>query len=860
VAISEAIIRQQIVQVQWSDTVQTVCDQVRALYPDTPLQAYIWLQHPSEGYAIASMSDLNQRAWTEGRRILQMPVSEFPDLFPLQSGVERDGPVSESGAFRQARNYDGRLIVLHQGQVIGFVANETRGRSTPPRGAFRLFDPPIPPERFERDPFFVATYDTSVAAAMDRLQRVQGRIQPFVMFPDPYAKDQWFVFGEKDLQQAMQTHDEIRGWALAQLSEVPYRKCQAVTYEEVGEKQAEELCVDTRCLVIIHENQPKLMVPDLVFRSATLAPGPTARGPAPPTTVPVPPGSRYVNLWFEGRPKERPLVLGQSYRLLVNIGAHDAKRSIVAWEKEVRPPPIIEPPETKEQKEARFYVSVFSADFEVEEPTKILTLPPRGHSKDIEFQVRPLRRTFSAEDLAALDVCLYYRCNLVQSFEIKAEVLAEGEEKRTKDPQRAVLKAARVEEYPDLDQVTAKDLNLTITKRADGKYQFTFTLAPEAVEAPRWDEIRLGCHVDLTRDELTHLITKARRMLYNVVEVYDAVVEDRPQARDKALHALAQVGRQLYLKLFQNESARLLAEEWMPQNLPPGSTIQIVDRAKDFVFPWSLIYLASPWDDEIPIDIEQFWGWRYKLAIATEQLTQTYGEVGEEIEADEGLKVFFGFYKGLTGARAQKSYFDQLGTVPVQNRREAVAALQEADQHLIYFFCHGYTEKMIHDIQLDDDLVREFIQLSADRKETDQSLTDHLDDLFDVSDSWMRLTWSKLPLTMLHEELEGISFHHHPLVFLNMCQSAQVLPSLSGGLIPFFIDKGARGVIGTECSMNMTFGDRFSRDFLDRFRDGIPAAEILWQLRQESLSKGDPLALAYTLFGDADLRLKKIQE
>jgi hypothetical protein len=96
-----------------------------------------------------------------------------------------------------------------------------------------------------------------------------------------------------------------------------------------------------------------------------------------------------------------------------------------------------------------------------------------------------------------------------------------------------------------------------------------------------------------------------------------------------------------------------------------------------------------------------------------------------------------------------------------------------------------------------------------------------------------------------------------PLVFLNMCESAQVLPSLSGGFIPFFLQRGARCIIGTECPMTATFADPFARIFFRRFLQGQPVGNILWNLRQEYMKEGNPLGLAYTLYGDASTKLDK---
>jgi hypothetical protein len=242
----------------------------------------------------------------------------------------------------------------------------------------------------------------------------------------------------------------------------------------------------------------------------------------------------------------------------------------------------------------------------------------------------------------------------------------------------------------------------------------------------------------------------------------------------------------------------------------------------------------------------------------------TYSQVPTTMAVDDPLRLSVGFYERLKGIHEQKEFFANLGrqTDPpvsseiLTNQRKMSQALKSADRDLYYFYCHGYTEQIATDIQLEADLVGHF-QLAAENLVSDsESLRDHLDDLFDVSDSWMRLTRGKLPLTMLKETVPD-RFSRHPIVFMNMCESAQVLPSLSDGFVPFFIKRGARAVIGTECSMNTIFADDFARAFLTRFFKGESVGGILWALRRHYLEDKNPLALAYTLYCDADLCLSK---
>jgi hypothetical protein len=415
-----------------------------------------------------------------------------------------------------------------------------------------------------------------------------------------------------------------------------------------------------------------------------------------------------------------------------------------------------------------------------------------------------------------------------------------------------------------------RELSLTIARDGNDRYRFTFLVDPGAGDGTATTSrlspsgaAGLSCYVHLTRDDLTHLITKARRQLYNVVRTFDLLQDQDAQAYSRVTRALAQVGRQLYLRLFANASARAL-RDWMEESLPDGSTIQIVDLAGDFVFPWSLVYTVQPWDDEEPIDVANFWGWRYQLVILTSTLLDTYRHAKTVFATDDPLRISVGIHERLAGSAEQTVFFSKLDSLTnhqvapeiLTNRRKMGEALAASDRDLYYFYCHGYTERIASDIQLDADLVNHFAQLAS--KSDDRrlrSVREHLDDLFDVSDSWLRLTQGKIPLTMLKETVPA-EFSNHPLVFLNMCESAQVLPSLSDGFVPFFLDRGARAVIGTECSMNTIFADGFARAFLTLFFQGRGLGDILLTLRRRYLKQGNPLALAYTLYSDADLRLQ----
>jgi hypothetical protein len=830
-------------------------------------------------YGVVSVFALRPTVWKHGPLVLQRSLRDL-GLLRLQPGVERE-EVSLEDAERMADQYGGWLVVLHRGHYVGLVRGGTHSPALPvkPADAFDLFDALLPDSVLTQTEFVTTTLSTPVAEVARALQFKEDPERAFILVHNEDGN--WQVLAARDLNR------EVAGLG-DDVWDLPLRRFQALLqsaesrpYESVGYKQAQALADRKNLLILTDEGRPVGLLPSrIVWRTAPeIQPASPAAGePTPslfqPSASVLGDGARqagsevaprYVNLWFESqdhRPLDRhePLILGRAYHLSLNVGRLLAERSIVAWEQtNSGPRAVLEP----QEKDAYLYVSLFSDDFYIPEPTKMFRLPREGNANPVHLRVEPLRVSRGAE-AARLEVCFYYRAYLVQAFEVQVEVVASGEAARTSLCQIARLAHARAAWFPDMAELAPHELSLTITRDGPDRYRFTFLADPnpeDEAEASR--AVELSCCVQLSRDELTHLITKARRQLYNVIRATDLSQERDLQTYRRATRALAQVGRQLYLKLFQTDAGRALAR-WMEESLPLGSTIQIADLAGDFVFPWSLVYTAQPWDSSQPTDVQSFWGWRYKLVILTPALLDTYRRAETTIAVDAPLRISVGLYERLAGADRQKGFFDSLAarsdgrvTAEILTSRETMSrALEAADRDLYYFFCHGYTERMATDIQLNLDLVNGFARQASGTSAKSPSIHEHLDDLFDVSDSWMRLTRGRILLTMLKETVPD-QFSRYPLVFLNMCESAQVLPSLADGFVPFFLQRQARAVIGTECSMDTTFADELAREFLGRFLAGEGVGDILLALRRHYLEQDNPLALAYTLYGDADLRLSE---
>jgi CHAT domain-containing protein len=94
------------------------------------------------------------------------------------------------------------------------------------------------------------------------------------------------------------------------------------------------------------------------------------------------------------------------------------------------------------------------------------------------------------------------------------------------------------------------------------------------------------------------------------------------------------------------------------------------------------------------------------------------------------------------------------------------------------------------------------------------------------------------------------------LVILNTCESAAYSPAHFENLIQFFSDRGAAGVIGSQCDLRELLADAFIRDFFRAFLGEASLGDALLAARRRLLTECyDPRGLAYSLFACAEVRL-----
>ena len=97
-----------------------------------------------------------------------------------------------------------------------------------------------------------------------------------------------------------------------------------------------------------------------------------------------------------------------------------------------------------------------------------------------------------------------------------------------------------------------------------------------------------------------------------------------------------------------------------------------------------------------------------------------------------------------------------------------------------------------------------------------------------------------------------------PLVFINACESAELSPAFYDGFVPYFMAKGARGVVGTQCKTPALFAVEWAKRFFERFLDGARARRGLPRPcgASSSTQHGNPLGLLYAVHCDGDTRIE----
>jgi hypothetical protein len=536
-----------------------------------------------------------------------------------------------------------------------------------------------------------------------------------------------------------------------------------------------------------------------------------AQTPSPATPVPSP--ERWIHADFEGLDSADPLIKGNWYTLAFDIAT---ARKLSAQAATLAEAGVFAPGVN----EVVLTVQIDTEDFDISGRTSQMRLPREGktHTK-ARFDVSPLKN-----GPCTITATILKDGNFIQQMALCFDI----GNARPEQPGR-IPSCGRV--FNGTGPLESRDLGLLI-KPSDGGYDCTV-----------WGAVAASAHLPITPAFLDDTIKKARSQLMQVVMQRDAAgnyvfQSEQPIPKDataQALKTMSFAGALLMQRLFYGPAAGLDSKavgdvlRRLANDRTSRLKVQII--AEDLPVPWGLLYTGDVSDPE-KLDWENFLGMRHVIEqiplqnpmrvtdrrIRTEPILSVSVNLNDDIDTD--MECDF--------VKRQRASWCSNGRIKVIQRstaKELVAALNDVNntEQILYFYGHAGSNG------LTDPGGPGASSLAL----TDKSVVT-LDELSLLASTSVQLGGS-------------------PLVFINACESAEMSPMFYAGFAPYFMSKGARGVIGTECKTPAYFAMLWAERFFEKFLGGEPLGTAFLELRQDfRVNEGNPLGLLYAVHCDAD--------
>lgn len=523
---------------------------------------------------------------------------------------------------------------------------------------------------------------------------------------------------------------------------------------------------------------------------------------------------RWIHAEFEGLAPEAPVVQGQWYTLAFDLDVVRREAALVIADVPLPESGLFAP----EARDVVLTVQLDTDDFETSGHTSQMRVPRvgKGFTK-ARFDVSPRK-----SGPCKLKATILKDGQFIQQMDLTILVGVPGAPTEVKTRGRALSGVAVLQ---------PRDLSLQIYPGSAGSYECV-------VCGPVATRVRLPINAGL----IDSYINSARAELMKVVMhqdpagryVFQRDIDIAPDAQEKALQIMARAGALLMLKLFEGagagDDARAVGRALRQLSTNPDVRLRIQVVAETLPIPWPLLYMGDV-SGAAPLDWNNFLGMRH--IIEQIPLQNPMAVMAPEIPSTPDLKVSLNFNAGIDAAmgvdfvQSQRSFWKDRAGIAVTDRAtptDFIGALNNRDtpDQILYLYCHAVSRGLTE---------------AGGPGASSLALTDELISLNDLD-----LTAPR-----------AVRLGGQPLVFINACESAEMSPTFYDGFAPYFMDKGARGVIGTECKTPALFARAWADRFFERFLHGEPLGEVVLGLRQEFLkAHGNPLGLLYAVHCDAD--------
>ncbi len=527
------------------------------------------------------------------------------------------------------------------------------------------------------------------------------------------------------------------------------------------------------------------------------------------------PEERWINVEIQDHDPGAPLHMSEVYTLTFDVDTELRDTALGGDEFGYR--------FRDDEQMVELTIQLSSDDFDIYTEPQKLHVPRTGKSKGkARFDIEPRH-----EGEGVINAVFLKDGNFIQLVTLKLQVGGAD--------QPGVLSAETLGRPVDAAFVVQpRDVSLTILK-SEGGFQAILSGAVGAMAT-----------LPVTEPQLDHMITQVRQELQDIVhleadskKIYQAQIDIPPQVNQAALARLAKAGFRLYQRIFYGPAAdaqaNLLGDRL--REMAQREMLKIQIFSQHFTLPWGILYMADEFDPD-DIDPELFLG--LKHIIEHIPLQPTMQVISGQVESDPSLTVSLNVNTDIDQQMkmpfianqvtdwqkiSQSSNTQVLVRKTKDEVTQALADVSTPDQ-ILYFYCHAVSKSL------------------AEGGGPDASTL--------VLSGRGHLTLEDLNLfAPTNKVLPGA-----PLVFINACESAELSPLFYDGFVPYFMAKGARGVIGTECETPALFAAEWAKRFFSHFLTGKSLGQAFLDLRREFYFQHNNLmGLLYALYCDGDTQI-----
>ena len=289
--------------------------------------------------------------------------------------------------------------------------------------------------------------------------------------------------------------------------------------------------------------------------------------------------------------------------------------------------------------------------------------------------------------------------------------------------------------------------------------------------------------------------------------------------------------------------------------LPPSSPVRVTfaSNAENFVFPWAI--LCPPLKRKEAPDPGSFWGLRYMIELTRKYEPSYRREGGKKVRIVTTVDPGFAGSVDHSATLARIAAADPGAELLDGNSEDDVLDRLESEPSadIYYYFCQGVSPGRVGTVDIDvlAEIEKMLVALSETERKPWQMLLSRI-----KSDPGVAFMYTGAA-TITEDKLRSAEFFREsrPIVFLNMCHSAGLFPSMRSGLTNVFIERNAAAVLGTECPVTSIFADMFAERVLTSLLNGQTIGNAVLTARRRFHAERNPLGLLYTLYGHADARV-----